>query len=84
MAQQKKLSPEDITIPLLDAELSESVMPEPDLLILFGSDVKLQGYPPWQLRLTEIFHVQDNVGVEYLVWLKGLYRYAKAEMKFGR
>ena len=84
MAQQHKLTPSDITIPLLDTELSESVMPEPDLLILFGPNVKLQGYPPWQLRLTEIFHVQDGGGVEYLVWLKGLHRYAKAEMRFGR
>lgn len=27
---------------------------EPDLLIVFGPYVRLDGYPPWQLRLTEI------------------------------
>lgn len=54
MSQKNKLSPEDISAELIDAELSESVMGEPDLLMLFGDSVVLQGYPPWQVRLTEI------------------------------
>ena len=84
MSQHNKLSPSDITVDLIDAEITESVMGEPDLLLLFGPSIKLDGYPPWQLKLTEIFHVQDNEEVEYLVWLKGLHRFAKAEMRFGR
>ncbi|KPI45274.1 Dehydrodolichyl diphosphate syntase complex subunit NUS1 [Cyphellophora attinorum] len=28
---------------------------EPDLVIIFGPTVKLDGYPPWQIRLSEIF-----------------------------
>lgn len=84
MSQHNKLSPADISVELIDAEITESIMGEPDLLILFDPDVKLEGYPPWQLRLTEIFHVPDNQEVEYLVWLKGLHRFAKAEMRFGR
>lgn len=54
MAQKHKISPEDVTYELVDAELSESVMGEPDLLLLFGPKVVLDGYPPWQVRLTEI------------------------------
>lgn len=54
MSQKSKLSPEDVSADLIDAELTESVMGEPDLLILFGNSVTLQGYPPWQVRLTEI------------------------------
>lgn len=54
MSQKAKLSPEDISPELIDAELSESIMGEPDLLMLFGDSVVLQGYPPWQVRLTEI------------------------------
>ncbi|KAI4209945.1 MAG: hypothetical protein LQ351_007171 [Letrouitia transgressa] len=84
MAQRNKLTPSDISIDLIDAELTESVMGEPDLLVLFSPNVDLHGYPPWQLRLTEIFHIQDNSGVGYLVFLKALHNYAKAEMKFGR
>lgn len=54
MAQQQKISPNDISAELVDAEISESIMSEPDLLILFGPRVMLEGYPPWQVRLTEI------------------------------
>lgn len=84
MSQRNKLSPDDISLDLINAEISESVMGEPDLLMLFGPHVALQGYPPWQVRLTEIFHVQDNSGVGYQVFLRGLHRYAKAQMRLGR
>ena len=54
MAQQQKISPDDISAELVDVEISESIMSEPDLLLLFGPRVMLDGYPPWQVRLTEI------------------------------
>lgn len=66
---------------------------EPDLVIIFGPFVKLDGYPPWQVRLSEIFCVGDSGGdvsgsastrVEYQGFLRGLWRYAGAEMRFGR
>ncbi|KAI6822180.1 Undecaprenyl diphosphate synthase [Hortaea werneckii] len=85
MAQDSKIQPSDISDELIDAEITESVMGEPDLLLLFGDRVTLKGYPPWQVRLTEIYGVQDHVGgVEYAVFLRGLYRFAKAKMNFGR
>lgn len=54
MAQRGKIAPGDISADLIDAEISESVMDEPDMLILFGDRVLLKGYPPWQIRLSEI------------------------------
>ena len=84
MAQHGQLAPRDISQELLHDELTTSVMDEPDLLMVFSPVIQLQGYPPWQLRLTEIFHEEDRTGVEYLIWLKGLYNYAKAQMRFGR
>ena len=84
MSQRKKLNTADITQELVDAELSESVMTEPDLLILFGPHVELAGYPPWQIRLTEIFHVKDNQGVGYQVFYRGLRKFAQAQMRKGR
>lgn len=84
MSQRRKLSSDDISLDLIDAEISESVMGEPDLLVLFSPNVQLQGYPPWQVRLTEIFHVADNSGVGYQVFLRALHSYAKAQMRFGR
>lgn len=84
MSQRDRLSPSDISLDLINAEISESVMGEPNLLLLFGPYVQLKGYPPWQLRLTEIFHVEDNTGVEYQVFLRALHSYAKTQMRFGR
>jgi undecaprenyl pyrophosphate synthase len=84
MAQRHKISSSQISIDLLDAELSENVMTDPDLLILFSPHVELAKYPPWHIRLTEIYHVQDNQGVGYQIFLRGLYNYGKAQMRFGK
>ncbi|OAP63688.1 hypothetical protein AYL99_02915 [Fonsecaea erecta] len=66
---------------------------EPDLVIVFGPVVKLDGYPPWQIRLSEIFCVGDSGGdvsgsgstrVEYQAFLRALWKYAGANFNFGR
>lgn len=54
MAQRGDVRREQINMDLIDAQLSDHVSSEPDLLILFSPTVQLKGYPPWQLRLTEI------------------------------
>ncbi|OAL07511.1 di-trans,poly-cis-decaprenylcistransferase [Phaeosphaeriaceae sp. SRC1lsM3a] len=84
MAQRGDVRQEQINMDLIDAQLSDHVSSEPDLLILFSPTVQLQGYPPWQLRLTEIFHLPDNKGVNYQVFLRALYNFAKVEMRLGR
>lgn len=72
---------------------TSTVTGEPDLVIVFGPYVKLDGYPPWQVRLSEIFCVGDSGGdvsgsastrVEYQGFLRGLWKFAGAEMRFGR
>lgn len=57
MAQKGDVRVDQIDPNLIDAELSDHVSTEPDLLILFSPTVVLKGYPPWQLRLTEILYV---------------------------
>ncbi|KAJ8115300.1 hypothetical protein OPT61_g3025 [Boeremia exigua] len=84
MAQKGDVRQEQINMDLIDAQLSDHVSSEPDLLILFSPTVQLKGYPPWQLRLTEIFHLPDNKGVNYQVFLRALYNFAKVEMRLGR
>ncbi|PHH93150.1 hypothetical protein CDD83_5 [Cordyceps sp. RAO-2017] len=84
MSQKGKLSPRDVSIELVDTELSEGIMPEPDLLLLFGPYPELSGYPPWQIRLTEIFCLQDNESFGYQVFVKALRKYAKAQMRRGK
>ncbi|KAL4783871.1 Decaprenyl diphosphate synthase-like protein [Aspergillus varians] len=116
MSQNGKLSSEDITMELVDAEISEittqpsqeissasergklgslqtspPVKPEPDLLLVFGPSLKLNGYPPWHIRLTEMYCTGANSdgltgysdNVEYQGFLRGLWHYAGAQMRFG-
>ncbi|OJJ43688.1 hypothetical protein ASPZODRAFT_103126 [Penicilliopsis zonata CBS 506.65] len=107
MSQNGKLASEDITIELVDAEISEIttqpssdlkpatsplVKPEPDLLLVFGPYLRLDGYPPWHIRLTEMFCTGDKShgmtgfgeAVEYQGFLRGLWHFAGAQMRFGR
>ncbi|OTB06615.1 hypothetical protein M426DRAFT_318673 [Hypoxylon sp. CI-4A] len=84
MVQKEKIAADDITVDVLDNELSEAVMPEPDLLISFEPYVDLQGYPPWPIRLTEIYCAPDNQGVGYQIFLRGLRKYTEATFKLGK
>ncbi|KAI1382144.1 Undecaprenyl diphosphate synthase [Hypoxylon crocopeplum] len=84
MVQKEKISAGDITLDVIDNELSEAVMLEPDLLISFEPYVDLQGYPPWPIRLTEIYCAPDNEGVGYQVFLRGLRKYTEATFKLGK
>jgi dehydrodolichyl diphosphate syntase complex subunit NUS1 len=84
MAQKDSLNPRHISADLIDMELTDAVSGEPDLLILFSPTIELKGYPPWQLRLTEIFHVKDNKGVNYQVFIRALHNYARCEIRLGR
>lgn len=108
MSQNGKVSPQDITAELVDAEISEItthpaqsgadgvdpvfMKPEPDLLLVFGPFLKLDGYPPWHIRLTEMYCTGDTgkgltgygEAVEYQGFVKGLWHYAGAQMRFGR
>ncbi|KAI0401853.1 Undecaprenyl diphosphate synthase [Xylaria palmicola] len=84
MVQQDKITAKDITMDVIDSELSEAVMYEPDLLISFEPYVNLQGYPPWAIRLTEIHCAPDNQGVGYQIFLQALRKYSLATFKKGR
>jgi dehydrodolichyl diphosphate syntase complex subunit NUS1 len=107
MSQNGKLSPDDITPELVDAEITEItsqplaldssskelvIKPEPDLLLVFGPFLKLDGYPPWQIRLTEMYCTGrrnhgltgDGEAVEYQGYMRGLWHFAGAQMRFGR
>ncbi|KAI1190950.1 Undecaprenyl diphosphate synthase [Nemania serpens] len=84
MVQKDKITTNDITMDVIDNELSEAVMREPDLLVSFEPYVDLQGYPPWAIRLTEIYSAPDNQGVGYQLFLQALRRYAQATFKLGK
>ena len=80
-----RVPPSAVTIPALTAQLRQLGQAEPDLVVLFSSTVDLDGFPPWLVRLAEIFHLPENGGqVSYAVFLKALERYAGAKFNVGK
>ncbi|AET41355.1 ditrans,polycis-polyprenyl diphosphate synthase Ecym_8059 [Eremothecium cymbalariae DBVPG len=75
---------EDITMKLVDTELTQLVGAEPDLLVYFGPHLDLQGYPPWQIRLTEFYWEEDNDEVMYSVFIRGLIHYSTCKVNLGK
>lgn len=84
LAANKELSIKDISVELVDEELVELVGPEPDLLICFGPSLDLQNFPPWHIRLTEIYWEPGNTDVNYAVYIAALQQYSRCEMKVGK
>lgn len=84
LAAEKKISPRDITVNSLDHELKTLICKEPDLVYVFSPTLDLDGFPPWHIRLSEIFYMKDNDEVSYAVFLKGLEKYSGIKINVGR
>lgn len=84
LASKKEISAKDITINLIDGELTELVGIEPDLIILFTPTLDLQGYPPWHIRLSEFYWEADNEDVTYAIFLRALQKYSTCKINVGK
>lgn len=84
LAVNKELSVKDISIDLIDGELVDLVGHEPDLLISFGPYLDLQDYPPWHIRLSELYWEPDNKEVSYAVFIRALQKYAFCKVNVGK
>ncbi|CAG98024.1 ditrans,polycis-polyprenyl diphosphate synthase [Kluyveromyces lactis] len=79
-----QLKVEDVDTKLVNQELTQLVGHEPDLLLFFGPALDLQGFPPWHIRLTELYWETDNDQVSYYVFIRGLKQYADCKMNVGK
>ena len=60
-------------------------LPDPDLLLLFGpAHSGGGGYPPWQLRLTELHRLPSLAELEYADFLGVLRSFSRCETRFGK
>lgn len=84
LTANKELSVNDITVKLIDEEICELVGPEPDLLICFGPVLDLQDYPPWHIRLTEMYWERDNNNVNYAVFIRALTKFSHSKSNLGK
>lgn len=84
LAYKKEMSPKDVTVQLIDNELTELIGAEPDLIILFTPVLDLQGYPPWHIRLSEFYWEPDNEDVTYAIFLRALQKYSTCKINVGK
>lgn len=85
MAKKHELHASDLTTAKIDVELKSVTFGEPDLVILFSPDIDLQGFPPWHIRLSEIFYLPDNNSqVTYYVFYKALESFSHCKINVGK
>ncbi|GAA6058648.1 hypothetical protein JCM10212_004059 [Sporobolomyces blumeae] len=80
--------------PLTSEKVAEMIdsfpLPEPDLLFVFGGPyLRLSGFPPWQIRLSEMYHHPTpawlpSPTLSYSMLRSALDVYGRAEMRLGR
>lgn len=84
LTANNELSVKDISVKLIDEELCELVGPEPDLLICFDPVLDLHDYPPWHIRLSELYWEADNDSVTYAVFIRALRRFSNCKVNVGK
>ncbi|ORX45058.1 Undecaprenyl diphosphate synthase [Piromyces finnis] len=60
---------------------------DPELIIIYGGTpeyFQLYGYPPWQIRLSEIYYVPGKKDITYAGFINGLFRYSRCEQRVGK
>lgn len=85
MATRHEVHGSELTTAKIDVELKSATFDEPDLVILFSPEIDLQGFPPWQIRLSEIFYLKDNNSlVTYYVFYKALEKFSTCKINVGK
>ncbi|CAG9857019.1 unnamed protein product [Phyllotreta striolata] len=57
--------------------------PDPDMGLVCGGRLHILNYPPWQLRLTEFFRLNDLSNITFSSFLDYLEMFSKCEQRVG-
>lgn len=83
--KKDELAMEEIDDNLISAHLSTNYMPDPDLLIRTGGEIRLSNYLLWQCAYSELYFCEtfwpDFHEEEFC---KAIYDYQKRERRFGK
>jgi len=59
-------------------------IPDPELVVQFGNIYSLNGYLPWQTRLSEILNLKTHKKICYSQYYNLLARFSKCDQRFGK
>uniref|UniRef100_A0A6G1SKH1 ditrans,polycis-polyprenyl diphosphate synthase [(2E,6E)-farnesyldiphosphate specific] n=1 Tax=Aceria tosichella TaxID=561515 RepID=A0A6G1SKH1_9ACAR len=76
-----KVEPAKIDLDLVQKHVGWTC--DPELLIIFGFQQCLHGFPPWQLRLTEILSIPSHRNVTYRMFIDCLEKYSRTTQRLG-
>lgn len=82
--QAGEIMPEDINEAMIDGELTTKFMPDPDLLIRTGREVRLSNFLLWQAAYSELYFTDvlwPDFGEQEL--LKAVYEYQHRQRRYG-
>ena len=85
LVQKGELNPEEIDSCLLSRHLATNFMPDPDLLIRTGGEIRLSNYLLWQCAYSELYFCDTywpDFREEELH--KAIYDYQQRERRFGK
>jgi undecaprenyl diphosphate synthase len=85
LVQQGKLAPQDITAEQMEAHLATAFMPNPDLLIRTGGEIRLSNFLLWQSAYSELYFCDTywpDFREEELY--KAICDYQRRERRFGK
>lgn len=85
LVQEGKITPDDINEQLINQHLATNFMPEPDLLIRTGGEIRLSNYLLWQCAYSELYFCDTywpDFREEELC--HAIYDYQQRERRFGK
>lgn len=83
-AKEGKIRPEDIDEDMFSSKLATNFMPDPELLVRTGGEVRLSNYLMWQASYSELYFCDTlwpDFDIEELC--KAIYSYQQRERRFG-
>ena len=85
LSQDGKLAIENIDDKVISANLSTHFMPDPDLLIRTGGEIRLSNYLLWQCAYSELYFC-DTFWPDFREeeFCKAIYDYQQRERRFGK
>lgn len=85
LAQSGELKPEQIDSELISGHLATNFMPDPDLLVRTGGEIRLSNYLLWQCAYSELYFC-DTYWPDFCEeeFYKAIYDFQKRERRFGK
>lgn len=83
--QENRLNIDDITDEVISRHLTTNFMPDPDLLIRTGGEIRLSNYLLWQCAYSELYFC-DTYWPDFKAeeFCKAIYDYQQRERRFGK